>query len=266
MQTLRVKDFNLPLTLESGQFFRYNNFAGFYYVNSKDRVISLKQNGDYLIYDGVEQDFLKNLFGLNDNYNKIIKEISTDKLMTSLTQKYNGLRLMRQDPWECMISYVCSSASNIPKIQKNIELLSQHFGEKVKVGGYISHSFPKVGNINLLEKIVHSKTGFRANYIYEINKMITLQKINHLQNMEYNDAHNILTQLPGIGPKVADCISLFSLGHTEAFPVDTWIKRIMEKHYFNGEQISNTKIKQFAQDYWGKNAGYAQMFLFMLRN
>src|SRR3989338_9994398 len=135
MQTLRVKDFNLPLTLESGQFFRYNNFAGFYYVNSKDRVISLKQNGDYLIYDGVEQDFLKNLFGLNDNYNKIIKEISTDKLMTSLTQKYNGLRLMRQDPWECMISYICSANSSVGKVRFCVDRISERFGRKIRFAG-----------------------------------------------------------------------------------------------------------------------------------
>lgn len=266
MQTLHVKDFNLGLTLESGQFFRYKQFAGFYYLNSKDKVLAVRQNNNKLIFDGTDKEFVTNLFGLDTNYTKIINNITTDKLMQTLTEKYYGLRLMRQDPWECMMSYVCSSASNIPKIQKNIELLSQHFGSKISLGGYQTYSFPEIGNINHLEKIKHSKTGFRANYLYEINNYMNPKKINHLTSMEYQDAHNILTQLPGIGPKVADCVSLFGLGHTEAFPVDTWIKRIMEKHYFDGQQTSNKRIKQFAQDNWGKYAGYAQMFLFMLRN
>ncbi len=265
MQTLRVKDFNLGLTLESGQFFRYKKFADFYFVNAGNNAFYLRQHKNNLVYDGVDQPFLKHFLGLNDNYKKIIKHIRKDKLMTKLTNKYHGLRLMRQNPWECMMSYICSSVSNIPNIQKNIQLLSQHFGTKVRAGGYQSYTFPEIGKINHLKRIKNSKTGYRANYLYQVNKIINHKKIRHLQNMNYNDAHNILTQLPGIGPKIADCISLFALGHTNAFPVDTWIKRIMQKHYFNNQQTSNKKIKEFAQDYFKPNAGYAELFLFLLR-
>jgi N-glycosylase/DNA lyase len=269
MQKLSVENFNLGLTLESGQFFRYKKFSdysGVYLVNSGDNVFSIHQHNDSLVYDGVDNKFIRQFFGLNDNYTKIVKAISKDSTMKQLTKQYAGLRLMRQDPWECMMSYVCSSASNIPKIQMNVELLSQTFGSPVRVAGYVSHSFPEVGAVNHLPKIKACKTGFRADYLYKLNKLMTPKKLEHLTNMEYQDAHNILTQLPGIGPKVADCVALFSLGHTNAFPVDVWIKRIMEKEYFNGKSVPNDAIKEFAQDYFEPYAGYAELFLYMMRN
>jgi len=252
--------------MESGQFFRYKKFSSFYYVNTKDTVFAVRQHNGQLIYDGIDEAHLKHFLGINDNYNKIIKNVETDKVMKGLTKKYHGLRLLRQDPWECTVSYVCSSAANIPKIQKNVNMLSYHFGRPVKVAGYTSHSFPEPSSMVCLDTIKECKTGFRANYLYKLNDALTTKRIEHLTTMNYEDAHNILTQLPGIGPKVADCIALFSLGHTEAFPVDTWIKKIMEKHYFNNKTTANNKIKEFAQDRWGKYAGYAQMFLYMERN
>ncbi len=266
MQRLTVDNFNLGLTLESGQFFRYKKFADFYYVNSADNVFNVHQHNDSLVFGGVDKDFIRTFFGLDDDYQKIIRQIGKDPAMRKLVQKYAGLRLMRQDPWECMMSYVCSSASNIPKIQKSVELLSQTFGSPVRVAGYLSHSFPEAGAVDHLQKIKACKTGFRANYLYALNKMMTPQKLEHLADMEYEDAHSILTQLPGIGPKIADCVALFSLGHTNAFPVDVWIKRIMEKLYFGGKSTPPQKIKDFAQEHFAPYAGYAELFLYMMRN
>ncbi|MFA5141671.1 MAG: DNA glycosylase [Candidatus Woesearchaeota archaeon] len=262
MQKLSVRDFDLGLTLESGQFFRYKKFAGMYYVNSADKVFVVGQNEGKLIYDGVDKKFISNFFGLNDDYSGIVKAISKDSVMKKLTAKYPGLRLIRQDPWECMMSYVCSSASNIPKIQKNVNLLSQSFGSPVRVAGYASHSFPEVGDIDHLPTIKECKTGFRANYIYELNKMITPTQVAHLQNMDYGEAVNVLTQLPGIGPKVADCIALFSLGHTNAFPVDTHIRQVMRHCYPQLKNVADSEIKSFAQDHFDPYAGYAELFLF----
>lgn len=265
MNKIKTKDFDLKHTLECGQLFRCEKKDGFHYLNARDKLIKLKQEGNELFFEGASEEFIKNYFALDENYKKIISELKKDKFVASAIKKYPGLRICRQDPWECLFSFILSSASNIPKIKRNIEELSKCFGKKIKLGSYESYSFPEKGEIKELCTIKKCGCGFRSKYVYETASTADEKWLNSLRKLNYKDAKKELIKLKGVGEKVADCILLFSLGFGEAFPVDVWIKRVMEELYFNKKKTSDKKIREFAQKKWGKYAGYAQEFLYHYR-
>ncbi len=250
---MRVENFNLEHTLDSGQFFRYEKIGDWYHCQERDKSFRIKQNGNELEFEGTTKKHVEKLFGLDKNYDKIISELSKDKTLLPALKQYNGLRVMQRDPWETLISFQCSIFSNIKKIKLNMNKLAKEFG---------NGKFPKPGEINDLGKIKKCATGFRAKYIHAANKQVTDQYLSTLRKKSYPEAKQELMKLPGIGEKVADCICLFSLGKTEAFPVDVWIERMMTKIYFNGKKTKAKEIREFADKRWGKNAGYAQQFLF----
>lgn len=256
---IKVKDFNLKHSVESGQIFNFENKDGGYLVKHSDQVFFVKQQGNNLFYEG-NKEFVINFLALNKDFSKIQAHLKKDPLTKKASEKYPGLRLLHQDLWECLISFVCSSASNIPKIKKNIKLMSENFGEKKK-GHYL---FPKPGKINNLQTIKECKTGFRAKYIYEINKIVDKDWLNKVKKADYKTAKEILTELPGVGEKIADCVCLFALQHKQSFPIDVWIKRVIEENYLKKE--SNYKeIKEFAQKHFSPYQGYSQQYLYQWR-
>lgn len=265
MDLIEGKDFNLQHTLECGQFFRYKKLNNFYYVQSRNLLFKIQQKDNKLFYKFAknnlknEKDFLIDFFNLNQNLEQIQKEIAKDKHIKKAIAQYNGLRLINQDPWECAISYICSSAANIPKIQLNINLLSKTFGKPIELDNFKSYTFPEPGTINNLNKIKNCKVGFRAKFILEANQ--NLKQIHNLKQINYEKAKKELIKNLGIGEKVADCICLFSLNKQEAFPVDTWVTKVMNLLYLK-EEKNKTKIAEFARNYFGDYAGYAQEYLF----
>lgn len=126
------------------------------------------------------------------------------------------------------------------------------------------HTFPNPGDLNDYDQIVLAKTGFRAKYLKTANDLVSEDFLLSLRKLSYPEAKKALKDIPGIGDKIADCILLFSLGFTEAFPIDTWMKKILQKLYFNNQQVSNQKLQEFGVKYFGRYAGYAQQFLYML--
>lgn len=259
MKSIIVKDFNLKHSLESGQIFNFEQKEGKYIVKHGRQVVLLEQKGNKLFYKG-NKNFIINFLGLNEDFEIIKNHLLRDSITKKAFYLYPGLRLLKQDLWECLISFVCSSASNIPKIKKNITLLSKNFGNK-RNGHYI---FPKVGKIDDLKLIRECKTGYRAKYIYEINNIITKSWLNKVKKTDYVDAKNMLIQLPGVGEKIADCVCLFALQHYQSFPVDVWIKRVVEEKYLK-KKLSIKKIQQFAQQKFYPFAGYSQQYLYYWR-
>ncbi|MBW3023197.1 8-oxoguanine DNA glycosylase, partial [Candidatus Woesearchaeota archaeon] len=261
MQKIKTKNFSLEHTLECGQVFRYfKRENGFYFLVVRDKIVKLRQEGNDLYFKGVPESFIKKYFRLDDNYEKIISELKKDKNVAKAIEKYPGLHLCRQDPWECLVSYICSAASNIPKIQRNIENLAESFGKEISLEGFKTHAFPSPAEIKDLCTIKSCGCGFRSPYIFETAKKITEKELAGLEKIGYQDAKKYLMGLPGVGEKVADCVLLFSLGFDEAFPVDVWVKRIMEKLYFSNKKTSEKKIRELAKEKFGKYAGYAQQF------
>lgn len=212
----------------------------------------------------MDKESLVNYFALDEPYSHIIKQINKDSYMNTAIKKYYGLRIVRQDPWECLISFLCSSAANIPKIKLNIETLAQFFGKRIELYGFQRYSFPNPGDLNNHERILMAKTGFRAKYIKTANDIVDEAFLASLRKLSYPEAKKALKLIPGVGDKVADCVLLFSLGFTEAFPVDTWIKKILKRLYFQNKEVSNLRLGTFGAEYFGMYAGYAQQFLYML--
>ncbi len=263
MGKMKVKDFNLEHTLECGQIFRINREDNWYYINARDKFFKICQEKNEIEFHGADKNFIIHFFSLDENLSKILKEINKDRYIKKSIDKYRGLRIIKQDPWECLISFICSTASNIPRIKSKLKELSKSFGKSVSLGGVDNYAFPAPGNINNYNAILDAKTGFRAKYIFEANNSVNIKKLNSLKTLSYEDAKSELKKINGVGDKVADCVLLFSLSFNQAFPVDTWIKKTIQLLYFDNTTVSNEKIRKFGLEYFGTNAGYAQQYLFM---
>lgn len=263
MPKIPIKDFHLEYTLSCGQLFRVSKVEDWYYITVRDRIFKVRQSPAYLEFDGVSKEFLMYYFALDEPYSTILTQINKDPHINSAIKRYYGLRIIRQDPWECLISFLCSSAANIPKITLNLEMLSRSFGKKIELNEFEQYSFPNPGELNNYEQILLAKTGFRAKYIKIANSLVSEDFLKSLRKLSYGEAKQTLKNIPGIGDKIADCILLFSLGFTEAFPIDTWMKKILQKLYFKNKVTSNKELSAFGVKYFGKYAGYAQQFLYI---
>ncbi|MEK6874511.1 MAG: DNA glycosylase [Nanoarchaeota archaeon] len=262
MKSISVTDFNLTATLTSGQLFRYKQHEDGFIISHGDKIFFVSKRGNRLFYDGVKEKFLTYFFRLDEDHKAILLDINKDIFVNEAINNYRGLRLIRQDPWECLVGFVCSSAANIPKIRMNVNLLCKQFGKPISYMDNLYFSFPGPGELTDHEKIRLAKTGFRSRYLHAINNLVDASYLDTLQQMDYKQARATLMSLPGIGEKVADCILLFSLGCDKAFPVDTWVHKAMTQLYFPGKHVTPVSIQSFAQDYFGQCAGYAQQYLF----
>lgn len=280
--------FNLEHTLCCGQLFRWNKLGDWWYGVVKDQVIKLRQNGEKLIVHSSEppnQQFIENYLRLDDNLSSILSEFSKDKHIKEAVKRYRGLRLVRQEPWECLISYMCATYKSIPAITRMINNLSRCHGTKLTFDGYDFYTFPKP---DTLAKTSSSECrscglGFRAERVLDTAKLVDSGELQleSLKNMSYVDAKSELLTLNGVGNKVADCVLLFSLEKLEAFPIDVWVKRAATTLYAdhfdpdfinkigNKSSLTNKEyatISSFGREYFGRYAGYAQEYLFhMLR-
>lgn len=266
MKTLEVSDFNLEHTIDSGQIFRYEKNGEFYYIIIGDAVIKIKQVGNLLHYSSskkISETQLKQFLGLNDDLPEILIQIGKDKLMNKAIAKYRGLRLIHQDPQECLPSFIASAFSNIPKIKMSLNKMSEKFGKKVAFDGKVFYAFPKLKDIDNLDDLKECSLGFRAERIYNLRNL-DKKYFDKLKKMDYNNAKKELIKLDGVGSKVADCVLLFSLEHHNSFPTDVWIERVIQRNYFKGKNAkTNIKmIEEFGKNYFGQYAGYAQQYLY----
>ncbi|WP_238523172.1 DNA-3-methyladenine glycosylase family protein [Nitrosopumilus maritimus] len=259
-------------SINSGQVFLWRKNKEFWYgVNGQD-ILEVNKNGKIKSLQNYKTDFFRN----NDNFDEIIKSISKDKIVKNAVKKYPGLRIIKQDPFQCLISFIVSSNSNIQKIKTNLENISQKFGERVEYKDQEFFLFPNAKTLSKasITEIKNCGVGYRAKFIKEASKIFASEKImiDDLKSSDYFDAKKKIRIIPGIGNKVADCILLFSLDKLESFPLDRWMIRILEKYYSKKFQIDTKTIteKQYdilhekIVDYFGLYAGYAQQFLFKM--
>jgi N-glycosylase/DNA lyase len=222
---LKIHPFSLRDTLESGQFFRATRVLDTYIVQSSDRIFSLWQKGDVLFYEGIEESFLVDFFRLEEDLDSILKRIDRDEVIHQAIRKYRGMRLIRQDPWECLLSFLCSSAKAIGHIRCIIELLCRVSGKKLFWHNHIGYGFPEPQSIETPAQLESVKAGFRAGYLAQAIRSVHRGQLLELKKLPYPEARKELMNLSGVGKKVADCVLLYSLDFVEAFPVDTWIKK-----------------------------------------
>jgi N-glycosylase/DNA lyase len=271
MDSINVTDFDLEKTLKCSQLFRYDydNINDDYWISQRDRLYKIRQEKEkkknILLFSGVDREFICDFFRLEDDYKTIINSISKDEFMRKVIKQNYGMRIMRQDPWECLISYLCSARNKIPKIKQSLQMISKTFGRPISHQDHKGFSFPKPGRISNLEALRACKIGFRSEFIHQVNKDIDEKRLIALRDASYEHSKSELTKIKGIGNKIADCISLFSLDKLDSFPIDTWIRKVMTEQYFGGKNTSDNTIRAFASDYFGKFRGYANQYLFLYR-
>jgi N-glycosylase/DNA lyase len=272
--------FDLNVTLCCGQAFRWNRQGEWWYGIVEEKAFKIRQIEDFLEFEGANVEFVKNYFGLHDYLPKILSQISRDEHIKVAVKNFKGLRILRQDPWECLISYICATYKNVPAIRRMLLNLSEKFGDKVYYDGYDFYTFPTSERLAEApeKELAKCSLGYRAKYVSETAKMAFKNdfEIERLRKMPYKKARDELLNFSGVGLKVADCVSLFSLGKLEAFPVDVWIKRALLKYYashfpsefigkISGKSLTNSeyeKLSLFGREYFGKYAGYAQEYLY----
>lgn len=273
MLELKVKCFNLQYTLECGQCFRWKKLeAGkIRYIGViKDRVIDIEQvNNKIIIYSNKEEnleDVVTEYFDLKKDYKKLEEKISLiDENIKKSVSYTTGIRILNQDLFETIISYIISANNNIKRISKSIDRISEMFGEKVEYDSKVYYLFPTLEKLSTAteEQLLSCGVGFRARYIKNTVKKLLDNKdvLTELPNMITAEAKEALLSFQGIGPKVADCILLFSLKKSEVFPVDVWVKRVMEKIYFK-QNVSLKQINEYAKNNFKEDAGIIQQHLF----
>jgi N-glycosylase/DNA lyase len=270
---LAVRNFDPKHTIESGQPLTFladcdwprKRFS--YTDNGKKTTFKISGNPGSLTMtlargapDSMERAVEK--FRLDESLASIYKKINTDRFMDDAIAKYGGLRLTRNDPWETTVCFIISQYSNIKRIRQNIRSLVSAFGTR-SIDGSIR--FPTGAELmgaseSQLRKI---GLGFRANYIMHAAEYCTNNMdLDRLGRKEYGLLKESLMEINGVGDKVADCIALMGYGRLEAFPIDVWVKRTIEKAYFKGKPQKIQEIHEFASDQWGRHRGYAQQYLF----
>ena len=192
--------------------------------------------------------------------------------MHGAIEKHRGLRLLRQNPWECLLTYLCAQNANIPFIDRMLNNLSEKYGEPITSEFGCAKSYPRPEKLAAVSKedIESCSLGYRSTYVNRTAEMIANDPMwaDKLFNADYETARQSILHYDGIGPKVADCILLFGFQKYSSFPVDRWVDRIMYKYYNVGDPeraLSNSeynRIRKFGQDYFGEYAGYAQEYLF----
>jgi N-glycosylase/DNA lyase len=273
--------FDLRVTLCCGQVFRWELRNEWWYGVVRSRVWKARQIDDALEYENAEENEVLEYFGLQDDLPWILREIAKDPHARKAVEEFRGLRILRQEPWECLISYICATYKGIPAIKRMLDQLSMEFGEKITFEGHEFHTFPTAERLAKasMSTLTTCGLGYRTKYVKETAKIVRKHAfdLERLRGMPYDEARKELLKLPGVGPKVADCVLLFSLGKTEAFPVDVWMRRVILRHYAKHlpqefirrisreKSLSNTeyaRLSFFGRNYFGKYAGYAQEYLY----
>ena len=272
--------FELKDIFECGQCFRFNKQEDESYTGVVgNNVINVKKVDNEIHIKSVGQDNLEelvvNYFDLNRDYEQIKDKLSKiDENMEKSISYGKGIRILNQDLWETIISFIISANNNIPRIKGIIDRISQRYGKKIIFEGKEYYTFPTIDELSKasVEDLRALGLGFRDVRVYETTKMIKNKEVDleQLKNeKDFSKVRNTLLTLPGVGPKVADCILLFStLKRWEAFPIDVWVRRVMNDLYIKNEdetKVSKKQIEKIAKEKFGNLAGLAQQYLFYWR-
>ena len=251
-----VSNFDLKQTFDCGQAFRWNEDAdGVWQGSVLDKSIKLYCESDKIIIEGATKEDFENFwfdyFDLSRDYSKVIDTISSDPILKKATAFGNGIRILKQDPWEALCSFIISQNNNIPRIKGIVERMCENFGEETAHG----YTFPTARKIasHSLEDLAVLRSGFRAKYILDAAKRVASGEVDltKIPSLPTDEARAELTKIYGVGEKVADCALLYGMGHINAFPKDVWIKRAVP--VFFGNDFDETKIE---------NAGIIQQYIF----
>ena len=275
-----LDSFELRDIFDCGQCFRWNEQEGGSYTGVfKGNVLNVKKEGNKVTFKGIcngdIKEVVEDYFDLNRDYKKIKEYLSKiDDNMKKSVEYGKGIRILNQDLWETIISFIISANNNIPRIKGIIERLSKNYGEEIEYNGEKYYTFPTAEELKdvSVKKYRELGLGFRDIRLYETTKMILNGEVdldNLRNNLNTMEVRNKLLTLSGVGPKVADCILLFSdLKRFEVFPIDVWVRRVMNDLYIKNEdetKVNKKQIEKIAKEKFGNLAGLAQQYLFYWR-
>ena len=276
---IKIKDFNLRHTIESAQpltfYSDYDFRRGVVSYVSGNHLIKIGFTGNgtgcRIRLESDDMGFAKRdsvkRFGLKEDMEKIYSNISTDRFMLSSIRKYRGMRVTLNDPWETTLCFIISQYNNVKRIRLIVKRFMDKFGSEIldENGNVIAKGFPTSEDLlGFSEKdFRNSGAGFRAKYIKRAADYCTNNlDLYTLRNKRYDELKEELMTISGVGDKVADCIALMGYNRFEAFPIDVWVKRTLERLYFKGKTKKIRELHRFAQERWGNYRGYAQQYLF----
>ena len=254
-----LKCINLAVTLDCGQAFRWREEDGVWHAVAFGKKLAVKQEGNSLIfYDTAKEDFDSiwcNYFDLSRDYDSLVKSFESDAYLKKATEEYYGIRVLNQEPWEALCSFIISQNNNIPRIKGIIERLCLNFGDDL---GDDDYTFPSAQKLSVMtvEDLSPLRAGFRAKYIIDAAKKVSSGEIDFgkIISSDIEFGREELKKICGVGPKVAECALLYGCKKAEAFPIDVWVKRIMKELYPDG-------LPSFTRGF----EGIAQQYLFHLR-
>ncbi|HEV2318210.1 MAG TPA: DNA glycosylase [Verrucomicrobiae bacterium] len=287
---LPVEDYDLAATLNSGQVFRWQKHGDFWIGVIGDNLIRLRRRSNTIIAETnssiKDWNCVPNFLQTNADLEKILQTFPDDEPMNWAVAACHGLRVLRQEPWECLASFILSATKQIVQIRQIVARLCHCFGEPIqsfnladsephpaKNGSNsseriadLAHAFPSCQRIaGLTEKQLRDcRMGFRAPNLLAAARHISEGKLDleSLRQKSYHDAREELMKLRGVGEKIADCVLLFAYGFDSAFPVDVWVERALRTLYFPRRRIKEKELLKFAATHFGPHAGYAQQYLF----
>jgi len=280
MGTIRLRDdqpLDLALTLSCGQAIRWDEREGWWEGVVAGRLWRLRQDGDRILYEGPAARAVRDYLALDEDLPTILSSVDRDPVIHRSIAACRGLRILRQDTWEILVSFICATNTNIPRIRKMIASLARCFGTWVPDSVEPRYSFPAPEALagSCGGHLGPCRLGYRDRYIAGTAEMVLANTgiLERIGELPYGEARNALLSFPGVGPKAADCILLFGFHRLESFPVDVWIRRIMHGYYLppppgtkGSSEKEDRRIRAFGQEYFGEYAGYAQEYLFCARD
>lgn len=287
--------FNLGYTLESGQVFRWKRREGWWYGEVAGGSLKVRQEEDVLrcetSSDSLDSAFVTRYFRLDEDLERVVSAVAKDETMSRAAERFYGLRLVRQDRWECLASFVLATNANIPRIEKMVGAICARYGAKFQLGGEDHYSFPTPAAIAgaSVTDLAQCGLGYRAPFLRRVSGSVSGGQVDFaaVASLPYDEARRLLFSelfgqkvLLGVGPKVADCVLLYSCEKDDAFPIDVWIVKALAKYYprllppsFRARRREDLRAKLSPKDYtrtsvsarkhFGRYAGYAQQLLYM---
>ena len=261
--TVPAPRFDLALNLQSGQFFRWTRESdGSFAVVRGPLLFRVRQEGDRLRVEGAGRALVQDFFGLDHDVETIERILRRDPVLRPAVDACRGLRILRQDPWECTAAFITSIASNIPRISRNVADMAASAGTLLTLRTSTAYTFPRPDEMPDEAALRRLRLGFRAGYLARAARLAASGLLEDVGRLPYDEAKRALMVLPGVAEKVADCVLLFAYGRLNAFPVDTWIRKTMRRLFFKGRPVSDREIRDFAAERWEGLAGWAQQLLF----
>lgn len=265
----KVCDFEPVHIFDCGQCFRWDmSEDGSYTGVAGGRAINVSKKDDCVVLKNTNINEVDNFWAkyldLDFDYGKLKQTLATDEVLSVAIKSGEGIRILNQDLWECIISFIISANNNIPRIKGIIRNFCQQFGDAVEFDGETLYSFPDADKIFGItaEDLKPLRAGYRDKFLIDAIEKVNRKEIDLQFVMEapYEEAKKEIMKIKGVGNKVADCILLFGAGKKNAFPVDVWIKRVMETLY--KDEMGDMDISAFAKERFGEYGGYAQQYLF----